>query len=102
MSQKFTHKIGSRSLDILHVAVALSIKADKFLTFDEKQAELVSLTSLELINIELRGACSTFSYHIRFCNSQYFILTFRKFDIYYSHREVSRMVIKWQKYIFWL
>jgi predicted nucleic acid-binding protein len=51
LSQRYTHKIGSRSLDILLVSMALSIKADAFLTFDEKQAELASRTRLNVINI---------------------------------------------------
>ncbi|OGL43374.1 MAG: hypothetical protein A2161_07995 [Candidatus Schekmanbacteria bacterium RBG_13_48_7] len=52
LSQRYTHKIGSRSLDILHVSVALSIKVDKFMTFDEKQAALVSQTVLYLVKID--------------------------------------------------
>jgi len=40
LSKEHTKKTGSRSLDILHVASALLIKADKFLTFDERQSRL--------------------------------------------------------------
>jgi len=51
LSRKHTVKTGSRSLDILHVASAISIKADKFLTFDERQAKLASLAGLTIEKI---------------------------------------------------
>ena len=34
LSRKYTAKAGNRSLDILHVAAAMALKADAFLTFD--------------------------------------------------------------------
>ena len=48
LSRNHTTNIGSRSLDILHVALALSIKADRFLTFDEKQSKLAHLAGLKI------------------------------------------------------
>jgi predicted nucleic acid-binding protein len=42
-SKRHTGNTGSRSLDILHVASALIIKADPFLTFDDKQSQLASV-----------------------------------------------------------
>jgi predicted nucleic acid-binding protein len=52
LSKKHTSKTGSRALDILHVASALSIKADTFFTFDGKQSGLVSLAGMT--NIALK------------------------------------------------
>jgi len=48
LSQEHTQKTGSRALDILHVASALSIKADRFLTLDERQSKLASLTGIKI------------------------------------------------------
>jgi len=48
LSRRHTKKTGSRSLDILHVASALSIKADRFLTLDKRQSELASLTGIKI------------------------------------------------------
>lgn len=46
LSKKYTRKIGSRSLDIIHVASAISMKANRFLSFDERQRELAHLEGL--------------------------------------------------------
>jgi predicted nucleic acid-binding protein len=51
LSRKHTNKTGSRTLDILHVASALSIKADRFLTFDERQSKLAALAGIRIENI---------------------------------------------------
>ena len=48
LSRKHTRKTGSRALDILHVASALSIKADRFLTLDERQSKLASLAGIRI------------------------------------------------------
>jgi predicted nucleic acid-binding protein len=48
LSKNHTGTTGSRTLDILHVASALSIKAERFLTFDDRQSELASLIGLEI------------------------------------------------------
>jgi len=48
LSREHTKKTGSRALDILHVASALSIKADRFLTLDERQSRLASLTGIKI------------------------------------------------------
>ena len=52
LSRKHSRKTGSRALDILHVASALSIKADRFFTFDERQSKLVSLTGIMNIAVK--------------------------------------------------
>ncbi len=51
LSRKHSRKTGSRALDILHVASALSMKADRFLTLDERQSRLVSLAGITNISI---------------------------------------------------
>ena len=52
LSKKHSANIGSRSLDILHVASALSINADRFLTLDDRQTKLATLAGLKIENIK--------------------------------------------------
>jgi len=40
LSERYTPKLGTRSLDVLHVACALELKLGYFLTFDARQQEL--------------------------------------------------------------
>jgi predicted nucleic acid-binding protein len=54
LSKNHSKTIGTRSLDILHVASALSIKADFFLTLDARQSELASLAGLKIEKINRR------------------------------------------------
>lgn len=46
LGRRHTEMLGSRGMDILHVASALALKADRFVTFDEKQRELARLAGL--------------------------------------------------------
>ena len=46
LSSKHSRKTGARALDILHVASALSMKAGRFLTLDERQSKLVSYAGM--------------------------------------------------------
>jgi len=46
VSLKHTAGIGSRSLDVLHVAVALAMGADVLLSFDENQRKLAEAVGL--------------------------------------------------------
>lgn len=39
---------GTRTLDTLHVAAALELKADRFWTFDDRQAKLAKAVGLKL------------------------------------------------------
>ncbi len=55
LSKKHSGSIGSRSLDILHVASALSINADRFLTSDDRQSKLAALAGLKIENIRKRA-----------------------------------------------
>ena len=50
LSQSHTKTTGSRSLDILHVASALTIKANRFLTLDKRQSALAGLAGLTIDN----------------------------------------------------
>ncbi len=52
LSNKHTASIGARTLDILHVASALSINADRFLTLDDRQTRLAALAGLKLDSIK--------------------------------------------------
>jgi predicted nucleic acid-binding protein len=49
LSRKFTPALSARSLDILHVAAALLLKAPEFASFDEKQRVLAAKAGLKLI-----------------------------------------------------
>ena len=49
LSKNHTKTTGSRSLDIIHVASALSMGADRFFTFDEKQSQLASAAGLQTV-----------------------------------------------------
>ena len=43
-----TEKLGVRSIDLLHVGLALALKASDFLTFDNKQAVLAKAAGLKV------------------------------------------------------
>ena len=51
LSEEHTAMTGARSLDILHIAAALSIKADKFLTADGRQTEVARLAGLKIVDL---------------------------------------------------
>lgn len=44
-----TMRLGCRTMDILHVACALEIKADKFMSFDQCQLELAAHAGLDIV-----------------------------------------------------
>jgi predicted nucleic acid-binding protein len=48
LSRARTAKLGTRTLDILHVASALVLEASAFYTFDSRQAELASQVGLKI------------------------------------------------------
>jgi len=52
LSKNHTKNTGSRSLDILHVASALSMKAGRFLTLDTRQSKLASLAGLKIVKVD--------------------------------------------------
>jgi predicted nucleic acid-binding protein len=47
LAKKFGLALGVRTLDSLHVACALELGADKFWTFDERQAKLAEAAGLD-------------------------------------------------------
>jgi hypothetical protein len=42
-------KLGTRTLDVMHVACACEIQADRFLSFDERQLSLAKLAGLQAL-----------------------------------------------------
>jgi len=47
LARRYASKIGMRTLDTLHVACALELKADRFWTFDERQAKLAKAQGMK-------------------------------------------------------
>jgi predicted nucleic acid-binding protein len=47
LGRRFGPTLGIRTLDSLHVACALELKADKFWTFDERQEKLAKAVGLD-------------------------------------------------------
>ena len=48
LARRYGPKLGIRTLDSLHVACALELKAEKFWTFDERQAKLAKAEGLKI------------------------------------------------------
>jgi predicted nucleic acid-binding protein len=48
LARRFGPTLGIRTLDSLHVACALELKAEKFWTFDERQARLAEVVGLDM------------------------------------------------------
>ena len=48
LARRHAARLGSRTLDALHVASALELKAERFWTFDERQAMLARAAGLRL------------------------------------------------------
>lgn len=55
LSRTYSAKLGTRSLDVLHVASALELELRSFVTFDCRQQELVSAVGLRLVVPGTRG-----------------------------------------------
>jgi len=47
LARRYGPKLGVRTLDSLHVASALELKAERFWTFDERQAKLAKAVGLK-------------------------------------------------------
>jgi predicted nucleic acid-binding protein len=47
LARRYCPTLGVRTLDSLHVACALTLKAEKFWTFDERQAKLAEAVGLD-------------------------------------------------------
>lgn len=50
-SEKHTKSIGGRSLDIIHVAIALSLNCTHFLSYDERQNKIAKKMRLKIAKI---------------------------------------------------
>lgn len=48
LGRRYGPKLGIRTLDSLHVACALELKAERFWTFDERQARLAKAEGLKI------------------------------------------------------
>lgn len=48
LARRHVARLGSRTLDTLHVAMALELKAERFWTFDEAQAKLARAAGLKV------------------------------------------------------
>ena len=46
LAMRWTSRLGTRTLDILHVAAAMVLKADSFHTFDDRQKKLAKSAGL--------------------------------------------------------
>jgi predicted nucleic acid-binding protein len=51
LSRKHTAAIGTRTLDVLHVAAVLLLKPDVFFTFDKRQAKLAKALGVKIAPI---------------------------------------------------
>ena len=47
LAHRYGPKLGTSTLDSLHVACALELKAERFWTFDERQAKLAKAAGLK-------------------------------------------------------
>jgi predicted nucleic acid-binding protein len=48
LARRYGPRLGIRTLDSLHVACALELKAERFWTFDERQAKLAKANGLKV------------------------------------------------------
>jgi hypothetical protein len=48
LASKWSSQLDTRSLDILHVAAAVALRADSFQTFDDRQKRLAKAARLEV------------------------------------------------------
>ena len=53
LSKKHTPRVGTRSLDVLHVACALELKSRYFLTFDLRQQQLAAAVGVKTIALAI-------------------------------------------------
>jgi predicted nucleic acid-binding protein len=49
LSREHTQNLGTRSLDVLHVASALELGLKRFVTFDSRQGQLAIAVGLKLV-----------------------------------------------------
>ncbi len=51
LSAAHTERLGARAIDLLHVASALSLESEMFLTTDARQAHLAKAEGLEVVSV---------------------------------------------------
>jgi predicted nucleic acid-binding protein len=51
LSRHFTPTLGTRALDVLHVACALELRLRRFLTLDQRQQRLAAAAGLRLVRV---------------------------------------------------
>ena len=51
LSQTYTPELGTRALDVLHVACALELKLPFFLSFDQRQQQLATAAGLKPVRL---------------------------------------------------
>jgi hypothetical protein len=49
LSRRYTARLGTRTLDVLHVALAMSLHPDIFFTFDKRQWKLAKAVGLHVL-----------------------------------------------------
>ena len=49
LSRTYSHKFGTRSLDVLHVASAVELELRTFVTYDRRQQELARAVGLKIV-----------------------------------------------------
>lgn len=49
LSRTYAPKLGTRALDVLHVASALELQARQFITYDDRQARLAAACGLKVV-----------------------------------------------------
>src|SRR5206468_769303 len=52
LSTAHTQRLGARAIDLLHVASALALESELFLTTDERQAQLAKAEGLKVVSDE--------------------------------------------------
>jgi hypothetical protein len=50
LSERHTSHLGTRTLDVIHVASALTMKATHFVTYDDRQASLAKAIGLRTLS----------------------------------------------------
>jgi len=50
-----TERLGARAIDLLHVASALELESEVFLTTDDRQAQLAKAEGLKIVTVAEAG-----------------------------------------------
>jgi predicted nucleic acid-binding protein len=51
LSTAYTEQLGARAIDLLHVACALTLESELFLTADARQAHLAKAEGLKVVSV---------------------------------------------------